>query len=115
MSRLYKTKTDTYKETELAVVVWRNPKKSKKPQSRFFETMSAPNSSYPMAFPLDALKTHYAWKKARHVKSLEEFDEVIDKSSREAPVIVDLYLAGQTLGWNDFYIPDEYTEFGSNN
>ena len=112
MSRLYKTKTGTYKETDLAVVVWKNPKKSKRPQSRFLETMSAPNSSYPMAFPLVALKSHYAWKEAKHVKSSEDFDRSIEDSSREAPVILDLHLAGYTLGWSDFYIPDEYTEVG---
>lgn len=112
MSRLYKTKSGTYKETELVVVVWKNPKKSKRPQSRSLETMSAPNSSYPMAFPLAALKSHYAWKEAKHVKSSEDFDESIEKSSREAPVILDLHLAGYTLGWNDFYVPEEYTEFG---
>ena len=114
MSRLYKTKTGTYKDTELVVVVWKNPKKTKRPQSRFLETMSAPNSSYPMAFPITSLKNHYAWKDARHVKSLNEFDTCIEKSSREAPVILDLELAGYTLGWIDFYIPDEYTELGSN-
>jgi len=114
MSRLYKTKTGTYKDTELVVVVWKNPKKSKKPQSRSLETMSAPNSSYPMAFPLVSLKNHYAWKSAKHVKSSEDFDLSIEDSSREAPVMLDLQLAGYALGWNDFYIPEEYTEFGLN-
>ena len=112
MSRLYKTKTHTYKETELVVVVWKNPKKSKRPQSRSLETMSAPNSIYPMAFPLLALKSHYAWKEATHVKNSDDLDTSIETSSREAPVIVDLQLATYALGWNDFYIPDEYTEFG---
>ena len=112
MSRLYKTKTGTYKDTELVVVVWKNPKKTKRPQSRFLETMSAPNSSYPMAFPLVALKGHYAWKEAKHVKSSEDCDLSIEDSSREAPVILDLQLATYTLGWNDFYVPDEYVEFG---
>ena len=111
MSRLFKTKSGTYKEADLAVVVWKNPKKSKKPQSRFLETMSAPNSNYPMAFPLVFLKTNYAWKDAKHANSFDEFNKYIEKSSRETPVILDLTLAGHTLGWIDFYIPDEYTEF----
>ena len=74
--------------------------------------MSAPNSSFPMAFPLLALKTHYAWKEAKHVKSSKDFDTNIDASSREFPLILDLQLAATALGWNDFYVPDEYTEFG---
>ena len=76
--------------------------------------MSAPNSSYPMAFPLASLKDHYAWKNAKHVKSSEDFDLSIKDSSRESPVMLDLQLAGYALGWNDFYIPEEYTEFGLN-
>ena len=112
MSRLYKTKTGTYKDTELVVVVWRNPKKSKRPQSRSLETMSAPSSRFPMAFPLLALKDHYAWKEAKHVKSSDDFDTSIESSSRQFPLILDLQLAATALGWNDFYVPDEYTEFG---
>ena len=112
MSRLYKTKTGTNKDTDLAVVVWRNPKKSKRPQSRSLETMSAPSSSFPMAFPLLALKSHYAWKEAKHIKSSDDFDRSIEGSSREFPLILDLQLATAALGWNDFYVPDEYTEFG---
>jgi hypothetical protein len=46
------------------------------------------------------------------VKTLEDFDLNIEGSSREAPVILDLELATCTLGWNDFYVPDEYIEFG---
>jgi hypothetical protein len=112
VSRLYKTKTGTYKDTDLVVVVWRNPKKSKRPQSRSLETMSAPSSSFPMAFPLLALKSHYAWKEAKHIKSSDDFDRSIEGSSREFPLILDLQLATAALGWNDFYVPDEYTEFG---
>ena len=112
MSRLYKTKTGTYKDTDLVVVVWKNPKKSKRPQSRSLETMSAPSSSFPMAFPLLALKSHYAWKEAKHIKSSDDFDRSIEGSSREFPLILDLQLATAALGWNDFYVPDEYTEFG---
>ena len=78
MSRLFKTKSGTYKEADLAVVVWKNPKKSKKPQSRFLETMSAPNSNYPMAFPLVFLKTNYAWKDAKHANSFDEFNKYIE-------------------------------------
>jgi hypothetical protein len=112
VSRLYKTKTGTYKDTDLVVVVWKNPKKSKRPQSRSLETMSAPSSSFPMAFPLLALKSHYAWKEAKHIKSSDDFDRSIEGSSREFPLILDLQLATAALGWNDFYVPDEYTEFG---
>jgi hypothetical protein len=112
VSRLYKTKTATYKETDLVVVVWKNPKKSKRPQSRSLETMSAPSSGFPMAFPLLALKDHYAWKEAKHIKSSDDFDVNIESSSRQFPLILDLQLAATALGWNDFYVPDEYTEFG---
>jgi hypothetical protein len=67
-----------------------------------------------MAFPLVSLKDHYAWKNAKHVKSSEDFDLSIEDSSRESPVMLDLQLAVYALGWNDFYIPEEYTEFGLN-
>jgi len=65
-----------------------------------------------MAFPLLALKDHYAWKEAKHVKSSDDFDINIESSSRQFPLILNLQLATAALGWNDFYVPDEYTEFG---
>jgi hypothetical protein len=65
-----------------------------------------------MAFPLLALKDHYAWKEAKHIKSSDDFDVNIESSSRQFPLILDLQLAATALGWNDFYVPDEYTEFG---
>jgi hypothetical protein len=65
-----------------------------------------------MAFPLIALKDHYAWKEAKHVKSSDDFDISIESSSRQFPLILDLQLAATALGWNDFYVPDEYIEFG---
>jgi hypothetical protein len=112
VKRLYKTKTKTYSETDLVVVVWKNPKKSKRPQSRHLETMSSNHSSYPMAFPLDALINHRAWSNSKRISTSADFEKNIDDSSRNCPLLLDLTLAANVLGWTDFYIPEEYTEYG---
>ncbi len=110
MIRSYKTKNGTYSESDLAVIVWKNPKKTKRPQSRQLETMTSPNSRYPMAFPIKNLMTNSAFKEAKQVKSSEEFFKVLENTSRNSPVLLDLPLATVTLGWSDFYIPEEYVE-----
>lgn len=110
MNRFYKTKSGTYSETDLVVVVWRNPKKNKRPQSRFLETMCAAGSPYPLALPYASLNSNKSWKYAKKVNKPADFDDLIEKSTREAPLLLDLPLAGSILGWKDFYIPDEYTE-----
>lgn len=110
MIRSYKTKNGTYSEKDLVVIVWKNPKKTKRPQSRQLETMTSPNSRYPMAFPLKNLVSSHAFKQARQVSSSDEFFSTIDETSRNTPVLLDLPLATVILGWSDFYVPEEYTE-----
>ncbi len=110
MIRSYKTKNGTYSEKDLAVIVWKNPKKTKRPQSRQLETMTSPNSRYPMAFPLKSLTKSTAFKAAKQVKSSEEFFVEIENTSRNTPVLLDLPLATVTLGWIDFYVPEEFIE-----
>lgn len=110
MIRSYKTKNGTYSEKDLAVIVWKNPKKTKRPQSRQLETMTSPHSRYPMAFPIKSLTHNLAFKQAKQVKSSEEFFSAIEDTSRNAPVLLDLPLATTTLGWIDFYVPEEFVE-----
>jgi hypothetical protein len=110
MIRSYKTKNGTYSENDLAVIVWKNPKKTKRPQSRQLETMTSPHSRYPMAFPLKSLIQSNAFKAAKQVRSSDEFFTEIDKTSRNAPVLLVLPLATVTLGWIDFYVPEEFVE-----
>jgi hypothetical protein len=108
--RTYKTKTGTYNEKDLAVIVWKNPKKTKRPNSRQLETMTSPNSRYPMAFPIKNLIDNAAFKEAKQVKSSEEFFSFVENTSRNSPVLLDLPLATVTLGWSNFYIPEEYVD-----
>jgi hypothetical protein len=110
MSMTYKTSTGVYSESELAIVVWSNPKISKRPQSRRLETMTSPNSRFPMAFPISSLTKHPAWKEATIAKTIEDIDRTIGETSRKSPIIVSLPLARQALGWEHFYVPTEYVE-----
>ena len=112
MGRTYATASGTYSEEDLAVVIWSNPKISKRPQSRRLETMTSPRSSYPMAFPISLLISHHAWKKFKVVKSPEDIDLLIGATSRQTPILVPLPLAKSYLGWDEFYIPTEYTNIG---
>lgn len=110
MSRQYKTLTGTYAEDELAIVVWINPKSKNSKQSRALETMTSESSRYPMAFPLKSLTKNRSWKNAQIARTKEEVFALIQKTERTKPLLVPLSVAKQALGWENFYIPSEYTE-----
>lgn len=110
MIRQYKTLTGIYTEEELAVVVWMNPKAKSSRQSRALETMTSESSRYPMAFPLKSLTTNRSWKNAQIARTKEEVFALIQKTERTKPLLVPLSVAKQALGWENFYIPSEYTE-----
>ena len=108
--RQYETQSGTYTEEELAVVVWINPKAKKSRQSRALETMTSENSRFPMAFPIRSLTKNRSWKNAQLAKTQEDVFSFIPLSERSRPVLIPLGVAKEALGWNDFYIPSEYTE-----
>jgi hypothetical protein len=107
--RTYKTQSGTYTEDQLGIVVWMNPKNKESHQSRFLETMTAENSTLPMAFPLSTLTKDRNWQNASLVRSKDEVFELIRSSERSKPLIIPLPIAKAALGWEDFYIPTEYT------
>jgi hypothetical protein len=106
--RSYKTDSGTYSESELAVVVWMNPRKNTARQARYLETMTAENSPLPMVFPIKALRADRAWEKAKIALDGVDLTNKIMKSSRMEPIIVPIPLAKSYLGWDDFYVPSEY-------
>lgn len=108
--RQYRTNNGTYSEDQLAVVVWRNPNQRKAKQARFLETMTAENSSHPMAFPIELLRVRKEWSAATYVASRDEFMDSISGSSRTKPLVVPIPVAKGALGWETFYVPTEYTE-----
>lgn len=107
--RTFKTQSGTYSEDELGVVVWINPKTKQSSQSRFLETMTAENSSFPMAFPLKLLSGDRSWQNAFLVTSKDQVFDLIRSTERSKPLILPLPIAKAALGWEDFYIPTEYT------
>lgn len=108
--RQYHTNSGIYTEEELAIVVWMNPKSKNSRQSRALETMTSDNSRYPMAFPLKSLTRNRSWKNAQIARTKEEVFALIQKTERTKPLLVPLTVAKQALGWENFYIPSEYTE-----
>jgi hypothetical protein len=110
VGRQYKTLTGTYNEEDLAVVIWINPKAKNSRQSRALETMTSENSRYPMAFPLASLKRNRSWVNATIAKTKEDVFELIQKTERTKPLLVPLSVAKAALGWENFYIPSEYTD-----
>jgi hypothetical protein len=110
VSRQYRNLTGTYAEEELAIVVWINPNRKKSnARNRALETMTAENSSYPMAFPLKAIAKHRSWKNALTANNTDELLSYLPASTRIKPIIVPLPIAQKSLGWDNFYIPSEYT------
>lgn len=107
--RQYKTASGVYSENDLAVVVWVNPKHKESKQARFLETMTSENSTFPIAFPLRELTTHRSWRTAILAHSQEEVFASLHESRRSKPLLVPLSIATQAFGWENFYIPTEYT------
>jgi len=107
--KTYKTSTGVYAEQELAIVIWRNPKTNSSRQSRFLETMTSENSRFPMAFPLESLVRNKNWSQATKVSDKETLYDLISDTERSRPLIVPLPVAREAFGWEDFYIPTEYT------
>ena len=109
MSREYRNQSGVYRESDLAVVVWVNPKHKTSKQARFLETMTTDDSTLPMAFPLKDLITDRSWKNAVTARSMMEVFETLHESRRNRPLLVPLSIATEAFGWEDFYIPTEYT------
>lgn len=107
--RQYKTQSGVYNESDLAVVVWVNPRQKNSKQARFLETMTSEDSSLPMAFPLHALVSHRSWKGAVIARSMNQVHQELQSTRRTKPMIIPLTIAGEALGWRDFYIPSEYS------
>jgi hypothetical protein len=91
------------------VVVWRNPKNKLSRQARYLETMTAESSRSPMMFPIASLTSDTAWRNAKVPKNSTELLQSIEASGPDAPVLVPVSLARAFLGWEDFYIPTEFT------
>lgn len=108
--RKYQTLTGIYDETELAIVVWMNPKSKTSRQSRALETMTSETSQYPMAFPLKSLTTNRSWRNAQIARTKDEVFALIQQTERTKPLLIPLIIAKQALGWENFYIPTEYTD-----
>jgi hypothetical protein len=63
-----------------------------------------------MAFPLKSLTKNRSWINARIAHTKEEVFELIQKTERTKPLLVPLSVAKVALGWENFYIPSEYTD-----
>jgi hypothetical protein len=116
MSKLYKNASGTYKQEDLSVVVWVNPKHESSPQTRSLETITSEHSAFPVAFPTNSLIQHPAWKKCPVAVSASDVDSwLLEKANenyatKKRPVVVPLQLAIEVLGWEEFYIPSTYKE-----
>lgn len=113
MAKTYKTSSGIFSESELVVAVWVNPKKAKtRPNARFLETLTSDKSVFPIAFPLERLQRIDFWMYCIVAKESNELDAALISGSatREKPLLIPLGLARSYLGWEEFYIPTEYTD-----
>lgn len=91
----------------MAVVVWLNPDFTPNSQKRLLETIFSQESTDPIAFPVDILKTRlpeaiFATEEDLHTKIFE--------SSEQNPIILPVSVATSVLGWVDFHIPTIFLE-----
>lgn len=110
MNTTFKNKTGSYAPEELAIVVWTNPKTKTGKQVRALETMTTTDSTLPMVFPITLLKKKREWRNAKFVHSPSEVLDLLPSSGRAFPLIVPMPIAKEAFGWDNFYIPTEYTE-----
>jgi hypothetical protein len=113
MAKTYKTSSGTFSESELVIAIWTNPMRAKaRPNARLLETLTSEKSTFPIAFPLEKLQTITSWMYCVVVRDSHEVDSALaaGTATREKPLLVPLSLARSYLGWEEFYIPTEYTD-----
>lgn len=103
--REHHTDFGTYKESELAVVVWANPNYHEKSQKRLLETITSRYSTYPIVFPIKSLQLTL---QNSTIATKEDLHTIVLLSTEQKPVILPLPVAQECLGWTDFYVPSEF-------
>jgi hypothetical protein len=91
---------------DFSVLVWLNPGISRRPHARVLETLTPESSRSPMAFPTESLSSALSSRKFFFARDYEEVFFYLNKSSRNFPVIINLNLAREALGWDDFHFSD---------
>jgi hypothetical protein len=105
--RTFRTSSGSFSASDLAVLVWLNPKYRERSQKRLLETVTSKENSYPIAFPIKSLQ----FSLKEHALATEDnLHTIVLSSTQQNPVIIPIPLAESALGWTDFYIPSEYTE-----
>lgn len=91
---------------DAAVVVWLNPEVPNRPQKRLLETLTAPDSLVPLAFPIRSLRLTVT---SARVAASSTLQDLILTSTKENPILVPVSLARSELGWTefDFITPEE--------
>lgn len=92
------------REEDLAVLVWIEPEALNRPQKRLLETITARNSTLPLALPIRSLRLSLSKAVLAEESTLQEN---ILASSQNCPVIVPVPLAKSALGWTEFDITEE--------
>ena len=106
-TRVYRTETGSYAESELAVLVWFNSGRLNRPNSRLLETLTDYSSPHPMAFPIRSLQLSLP---EPHPATESDLQERLLASTKQVPVIVPIPIARKALGWDEFYIPSAFEE-----
>jgi hypothetical protein len=107
--RQYRTESGTFEASELAILVWMNPDRDNKPQSRLLMTLTDRLSPHPMAFPLKTLQNTPEFASCP-LATPETLADLLVASTPTTPIIILLPIAQDQLGWTDFYIPTKYTD-----
>lgn len=85
--------------TAYAVTVWFNRPNPRRPRARKLSTITAPNSSLPLARPLDKLEADPAYADCVLAETVEEAESVLSDAAAEQTILLPVDVARNVLGW----------------
>ena len=88
---------------DLYCVLWHNSDRAIHSNARPYQTFSVDSSTpLPYVFPIEQVEAVKGKKNCKIVNTPREFYDLLEESTKNAPLLMPLLLAEEFLGWTDF-------------
>lgn len=94
------------RDADYAVTVWFNKPNPRRPRARKLSTITVPNSTLPLARPLEKLEADPAYADSVLAESVEEARRVLDEAVAEQTILLPVVVARSVLGWAQYDFSD---------